>query len=161
MNNGTPATMGDVFKYTGFWPRVGASIIDSLIMAVIIYPILISIYGWYYFESDTLVLGFTDFILSYIFPLIAVIAFWVYKQATPGKMAISAKIVDVKTGGKPTLQQYIIRYLGYFLATIPFGLGLLWVAWDKKKQGWHDKLAGTVVISPKERTVENVQFEGS
>jgi uncharacterized RDD family membrane protein YckC len=38
------------------------------------------------------------------------------------------------------------RYLGYFVSTIPFGLGLFWIGWDKRKQGWHDKLAGTVVI---------------
>jgi len=25
-------------------------------------------------------------------------------------------------------------------------LGLVWVAFDRRKQGWHDKLAGTVVI---------------
>ena len=78
--------------------------------------------------------------------MVAVITFWVYKQATPGKMLISAKIVDAKTGNKPSTGQYIIRYLGYILAIIPFALGLFAVAWDKKKQGWHDKLAGTVVI---------------
>ncbi len=88
--------------------------------------------------------------VSWVFPLIAIVVFWTYKQATPGKMAISARIVDAKTGEKPTLQQYIVRYLGYFVATIPLGLGIFWVAWDKRKQGWHDKLANTVVISNKE-----------
>ncbi len=38
------------------------------------------------------------------------------------------------------------RYLGYFASTIPLCLGFLWIAFDKRKQGWHDKLAGTVVI---------------
>jgi len=48
------------------------------------------------------------------------------------------------------------RYFGYFLASIPLGLGLLWVAFDKRKQGWHDKLAGTVVI--RETRPEPVRF---
>ena len=42
--------------------------------------------------------------------------------------------------------QLIGRYFGYLLSVIPFGLGLLWVAFDKKKQGWHDKMSGTIVV---------------
>ena len=160
MNNEVPATMADVKEYTGFWPRVGASLIDTVIICVITWPILVSIYGWSYFESENVISGFADFLLSWVFPLVAILAFWVYRQATPGKMAISAQIVDAKTGGKPSLQQYIVRYLGYFVASIPLGLGILWVAWDKKKQGWHDKLAGTVVINPKENQTRDVSFEG-
>ncbi|MGR5450411.1 RDD family protein [Vibrio alfacsensis] len=151
MSDNAPAKMSDLYEYSGFWPRVGASLIDTIILCVITYPILVGIYGWAYFESDDIVVGFADFVVSWVFPLIAIVVFWTYKQATPGKMAISARIVDAKTGEKPTLQQYIIRYLGYFVATIPLGLGIFWVAWDKRKQGWHDKLANTVVISNKER----------
>lgn len=160
MNHDVPATMGDVKIYTGFWPRVGASLIDTVLLLVLTYPILISIYGWEYLDGDFFVAGVADFILSWVFPLLAIIAFWIYRQATPGKMAISAQIVDAKTGGKPTLQQYIVRYLGYFISTIPLGLGLMWVGWDKKKQGWHDKLANTVVISPKQNGPQKVVFEG-
>lgn len=160
MNNNVPATMGDVTKYTGFWPRVGASLIDAIIVLVITNPILISIYGWGYLGKDEIIAGFADFLLSWVLPLVATITFWVYRQATPGKMAISARIVDVKTGDKPTLQQYIVRYICYTIAVIPFGLGIFWVAWDKKKQGWHDKLAGTVVINPKENSTQEVVFEG-
>ena len=50
------------------------------------------------------------------------------------------------TGQKPSLGQFIGRYLAYFLAIIPAGIGLLWVAFDDRKQGWHDKLARTVLI---------------
>lgn len=159
MNKELPKSVDTSHKYTGFWLRVGASLIDTIIILVITYPILVSIYGWEYFEGESIIAGFADFIISWVFPLIAVITFWVYRQATPGKMAISAKIVDAKTGNKPNFQQYIIRYLGYFVATIPLGLGIFWVGWDKKKQGWHDKLAGTVVISPKDNGPEEVTFD--
>ena len=90
--------------------------------------------------------------------MVAIIAFWLLKQATPGKIAISAKIVDAKTGGEPSIGQYIIRYIAYFLSTIPLCLGFIWVAFDSKKQGWHDKIAGTVVVRPKKRDTE-VRFE--
>ena len=75
--------------------------------------------------------------------------FWLTKQATPGKMAVSIKIVDAKTGGTLSMGQSIVRYLGYFIATVPLGLGLLWVAFDAHKQGWHDKMAGSVVVHVK------------
>jgi len=88
-----------------------------------------------------------------------VVVFWIYKQATPGKMAVSARVVDAKTGNTLTVGQSIGRYLGYFVSAIPLGLGLIWVAFDPKKQGWHDKLAGTVVIRSKNRGPEPVKFE--
>jgi uncharacterized RDD family membrane protein YckC len=75
-----------------------------------------------------------------------VLLFWRFRGATPGKMVISAVIVDARTFGEPTPGQLIGRYLGYYVSTIPFMLGFLWVAFDPRKQGWHDKMANTVVI---------------
>jgi uncharacterized RDD family membrane protein YckC len=80
-----------------------------------------------------------------------------YKSATPGKMVIGAKIVNARTGRQPSTGQLIGRYFAYYISLIPLGLGYLWVAWDPKKQGWHDKLAGTVVVRPIRRT-EPVKF---
>ncbi|KLN65943.1 MULTISPECIES: RDD family protein [Vibrio] len=154
MDEQSTLKVGDRYQYAGFWSRVGAAVIDTVILCMLTYPILVAVYGWAYFDSDAVIQGGTDFVLSWLFPLIAVLSFWVYRQATPGKMAIRAKIVDANTGDKPSLRQYLIRYLGYIVATLPLGLGILWVAWDKRKQGWHDKLANTVVIGDKERTAE-------
>jgi|TARA_B110000914_G_scaffold24035_1_gene17946 uncharacterized RDD family membrane protein YckC len=145
--NGTP------FEYVGFWSRLGASIIDSIIIIVITLPTLYLIYGGDYFNSEEFIQGFSDVIISYVFPLVATILFWIYKCATPGKIALSVKIVDAKTGNNPTVRQSIIRYLGYYVSLIPLGLGFLWIAWDAKKQGWHDKMAGTVVIRSKNKGV--------
>ncbi|AZQ84829.1 RDD family protein [Colwellia sp. Arc7-635] len=133
-------------QYVGFWVRFVASVIDSIIVAIIAYPILYFVYGGEYFNSSDAVQGISDFIINYIFPIIAIILFWIYKSATPGKMVLSVKIVDEKTGGKLSVKQCIIRYIGYYVSLIPLGLGFFWVAWDDKKQGWHDKMAGTVVI---------------
>lgn len=133
-------------QYVGFWARLGASVIDSIIIIIITYPILFLIYGGEYFDSDGSFQDWTDFVISYLLPIVAVILFWIYASATPGKMAVSAKIVDENTGGKPTLKQFIIRYLGYYVSILALGLGFFWIAWDDKKQGWHDKMASTVVI---------------
>jgi len=93
--------------------------------------------------------GPADFLINWVFPAIAVILFRIYRQATPGKMAISAKIVDEKTGGKPSTGRLIGRYLGYYVSILPLMLGIIWVAFDKRNQGFHDKLAGTLVVRSK------------
>lgn len=133
-------------EYVGFWVRVGAAVIDSILVLAIIMPVLTAIYGGHYWSSDVLIAGFWDFMLNFILPAVAIIIFWTYRCATPGKMVFKAVIVDEKTGNKPTLRQWIVRYLGYYVSILGLGLGVLWVAWDQKKQGWHDKMAGTVVI---------------
>lgn len=134
-------------EYIGFWPRVGATLIDTLLLMLLTAPLLYALYGEAYFsDSDTLYWGTGDLLLNYLLPAALVLLFWNYRSATPGKMAIRARIVDARSLGRPTTGQLIIRYLGYFVATIPLGLGLLWVAFDRRKQGWHDKLAKTVVV---------------
>ncbi|PSU72988.1 RDD family protein [Photobacterium phosphoreum] len=132
--------------YVGFWQRVLASLVDTALVVLITVPLMYFAYGEIYPQTDTFAMGPMDVLINYVLPFIGVILFWVYKSATPGKMVIKAQIVDAKTGCKPSAKQSVIRYLGYFVSTIPLGLGLMWVGWDKRKQGWHDKLAGTVVI---------------
>ncbi len=136
-------------EYVGFWARVGAALVDTVLIVVITLPILTKIYGSGYFFSDKFIQGPADFLIGWVFPAVAIILFWMYRQATPGKMAVSAKIVDAATGQAPTTRQWIIRYLGYYVSTLPLFLGLIWVAFDARKQGWHDKMAGTLVIRAK------------
>jgi uncharacterized RDD family membrane protein YckC len=131
-------------RYVGFWKRVFASIIDTLILVVVIGLIAVAVYGVQYVrlssEGKTLM-----FDLLGLLPALAVIVFWRYRGATPGKMLISAKIADADTLGTPSTGKLIGRYFAYIVSCI-FMLGFIWVAFDKRKQGWHDKLAGTVVI---------------
>ncbi len=145
-------------EYVGFWARVLATIIDAILLLIVTLPLLLAFYGASYLTDENSVAGPLDFFLSYIFPVVATLLFWYWKQATPGKMAVSAKIVDARTGKEPSVGQYVGRYFAYILSAIPLCLGFLWVAFDSKKQGWHDKLAGTVVVRPKKHT-EDVKFE--
>lgn len=151
----------DELEYVGFWARVGASLIDTVLLGIIVWPLLTAFYGDAYWDEESMVKGPMDFLLSWVFPMVAVIVFWVAKQATPGKMAISAKIVDAKTGAAPSTGQFIGRYLAYFLSGLPLGLGIFWVAFDGRKQGWHDKLAGTVVVRQRNRKPRLVTFDKS
>jgi uncharacterized RDD family membrane protein YckC len=133
-------------EYVGFWARVGASIIDTILVMVICFPLVTWIYGRDYWSSTALVQGPADFLINWVLPAVAVLLFWIYRQATPGKMAISARIVDAQTGGRPSNGQLVGRYFAYYLSMLPLFLGFIWVAFDPRKQGWHDKLAGTVVV---------------
>ena len=147
-------------EYVGFWLRFWAFIIDSVLAMIIMWPIVRAFGGadyWpdLYTYTGTAVRGA---FLQIVLPAVAVIIFWVARQATPGKMAIGARIVDAETGARPTTAQFLGRYLGYYVSTILCFLGFIWIGIDARKQGWHDKLAGTVVVRPR-RGTGTVQFK--
>jgi len=134
-------------QYVGFWMRLLAFFVDSLILTVIIVLILIAIFGRNYLQLS--IQGKTlwaDILFQFVLPAVAAILFWRYRGATPGKMLISARIVDANAYGPPSTGKLIGRYFAYLVSMIPAFVGFLWIAFDKRKQGFHDKLAGTVVI---------------
>ncbi len=139
------------YQYAGFWLRFIASVIDTICIMIVILPILYWINGnlAYLVTPQTEPLGFVDIILNYLFPPVAIILFWLYRSATPGKMMLGLRIIRVDGQRKLTPLQSIGRYLGYYVSMLPLFLGFFWVAFDDKKQGWHDKLAGTIVIKDK------------
>lgn len=142
---------GATLHYAGFWRRVAASLIDSVLLLLILYPPLYALYGKAYFQwarySDSFaVYGWGDLLLNYILPLVLVTILLVRYGATPGKKALGCRVVDAVSGAPLRPGQAVIRYLGYYLSLLPLGLGFLWIAWDRRKQGFHYKLAGTVVL---------------
>ena len=163
-------------QYVGFWKRFLAFIIDSVIILLVILIAALAIYGRQYIElsgqGKTLIF---DVLVQGVLPALAAILFWRYRGATPGKMLIGARIVNAKTLGRPSTGQLIGRYFAYIVSMLPGMVfaaaivaastvlgrvdlqvwllitpllmwGFLWIAFDKRRQGWHDKLAGTVVI---------------
>ncbi|MCE3231763.1 MAG: domain containing protein [Rickettsiaceae bacterium] len=143
-----------------------ASVIDTILSSILLAPIFTILSTLFRIESPsdtltdaTIVAKITpgealialattlpSFLLQLLIMAIIVIIFWFYRSATPGKMLLKMKIVDAQTLGTPTKKQLIIRYLGYFISTLPLCFGFIWIYYDKKKQGFHDKIAGTVVI---------------
>lgn len=146
--------------YAGFWIRTAAALIDSLLILIVIAPLLTLIYGTDYWLGAQAGFGLWDVLLNYVLPAVAVIAFWLSKSATPGKIWLKLIIVDANTFAKPSNGQLIGRYLAYYLSILPLMLGIIWVAFDKRKQGWHDKLVGTVVIKRVDEA-SGVSLEGT
>jgi len=139
-------------EYAGFWLRFWASVIDTVLVLALTTPLLYAIYGAAYFETTEAASARpAEVLITWIAPAVACIWFWLSKQATPGKMALSMKVVDADTLGPLSVSQSVGRYGGYFLSLFGLGLGFLWVAFDARKQGWHDKVAGTVVVRTRAR----------
>jgi uncharacterized RDD family membrane protein YckC len=123
-----------------------AALIDTVLMAIVVIPLSALVISPRMRRSLDDGLSFASLTVEWIVPAILVLVFWFARGATPGKMAISAEIVDADSLQKPTQRQFVIRYLGYFVSSFGLLLGLVWVGIDGRKQGWHDKMASTVVI---------------
>lgn len=140
--------MDSEIRYAGFWLRTLATVIDSIWLYGIIYTTLWFLVGPDLFNPKTRH-TVTQFTFEWIIPLMVVMAFWITKAATPGKMLFQMRIVDAETLQPVSLSRLLMRYLAYFVSIIPLCFGCLWVAWDRKKQGWHDKIARTVIVRGK------------
>jgi uncharacterized RDD family membrane protein YckC len=146
-------------EYAGFWVRLGATLIDTVLLIAITWPLLVAIYGWDYFNPDvakSVIAGPADFLITWVFPFVAAIWFWRARQATPGKMALSLRVVDAGSGATLSMRQSIGRYFAYLVSIVPLCLGFVWIAFDTRKQGWHNKLAGSVVLRTKRKGREPI-----
>src|SRR5207249_105554 len=129
-----------------FWMRRTSG---KFTLLAIIAPIEIAIFGRAYpvlaMEGKTLAV---DIWVQLILPLAAAILLWRYRSATPGLMLMSAKIVDAATLAPASLGRLAARAVVLLVMwiTVILLVGVLWIAFDKRKQGWHDKLSGTVVL---------------
>lgn len=161
---------GVVYEYAGFGDRFFAMLADSIIFSLLAVAIFYS-YSFFVqvniptwdanlFTLPQLNTTFPPFINNHIqalfsieirdiISLILTVIFWKYFGATLGKMSCSIKIVDAKTGNSPSTLRFIIRYFSYLISALPLLLGFIWAIFDKRKQTWHDKLAGTIVIKTK------------
>lgn len=142
-------------EYAGFWRRFMATLIDSVWMVLLIAFLMYLINPSYFSEFDSTPFpnDWKEIVVNDIIPLIIVVALWYRYSATPGKWLLDCEIVDANTGNPIGLTQAIVRYIAYIVSAIPLGLGFLWILWDKRKQGWHDKIARTVVIVHDDATI--------
>ena len=138
-----PVGYGVMPRYAGFWIRFAAYIIDSLVLfaAYIVGLILIL--------ALTLVaapLGLLVLVALYIAALCYQPWFWWKQGATIGQNALGLRVVRAIDGGPISGGSAVIRYIGFFISAFVIYLGLIWVAFEPRKRGWHDMMAGTVVI---------------
>ncbi len=110
-------------------------------MADILDSIGLSLVGWIVVAWFG---AYGDFVAA-IIGVAYYIGFWTAAGQTPGKSIMKVEIV--KANGTPIgIGRATLRFIGYFVSTITLCIGFLMIVWDSKKQGLHDKIAGTVVI---------------
>lgn len=133
------------FRFVGFWHRVLSGLFDWLILSIIS-AIVFSSFN--ILEIMTL----NSVFLSYcVFTLACAILFWKLFGATPGKLISGMKILDPLTGRIPSISKLVLRWLFYPVSLLSFLLGDVWIVLDSRKQSWHDKIAGTVVVKKNKR----------
>lgn len=85
-------------------------------------------------------------LLHYTVPAMFMIGSWRGFGTTPGKYLQGLRVVDHRTGERAALWRLVLRYIGYFLSLLPFGLGFLLVLANRERRALHDYIAGTRVI---------------
>lgn len=128
-------------KYAGFGVRLVAALIDGVILSAA-WAILRQVFflSLPFFRHQTSN-------LSVLFNALYYILLWVnWGGQTIGKKAMKIKVIQ-ENGQPLDYKEAVIRYLGYFVSGLVLGLGFLWVIGDAKKQGWHDKIAKTLVVN--------------
>jgi uncharacterized RDD family membrane protein YckC len=154
-----PAGPAPGVRYAAWFSRFIAYLIDGFILALVVgffYAIGIVIVagGATTDAAGNVTLGAGAGVGSLIMFVGVIIAFlwkpffWSRGGQTPGYKLLGMRVVRAQDGGKISFVSGILRMIGYVINDIVFGipLGFIWAGFDARKQGWHDKIANTVVI---------------
>ena len=122
----------------GFMIRAVAFIVDAVVLGIVGNILGSILFGGDPSQGSTLstVLG----VAYYVY-------FWTASGGgqTLGMRLFNLKVVTVG-GGSLTIGGAILRYVMLIVSFAALFIGLIWVAFDANKQGWHDKVAGTYVV---------------
>jgi uncharacterized RDD family membrane protein YckC len=143
-------------RYAGFWIRTLAYLIDVLLLAIVAVLANVARIGFYDVTvRDVTVNGFSSrsYFISFnpLSGLVALVYFaglWWVRGQTVGMIPFNLRIQRAVDGQPIGPGRAIGRFLGLAVSFFVFAIGVIWVAADGRKQGWHDKLAGTVVVRP-------------
>jgi uncharacterized RDD family membrane protein YckC len=78
--------------------------------------------------------------------LVYFVGLWVWKGQTLGMMPFGLWVVREEDGGQLDLTRALLRYVGLIVSFAAILIGVIWVAFDARKQGWHDKMARSLVV---------------
>jgi len=133
--------------YAGFWIRVVAWIIDAIALGILTSAIT-PFFGTpgVIIEGSRVVVDPGANAMGALIGLVYFVGLWSSRGQTVGMMPFHLYVARVEDGGRPDLVRAFLRYVGLILSFAALLLGVIWVAFDGRKQGWHDKLAGTVVV---------------
>lgn len=145
----TPST--EVMHYGGFWIRFAAFFIDA-VASMLIGSFIGGLFGFTFDES----LGLT----MIIFPVYVVIALWIY-STTLGKKAFGMRVILKDNNQNLSFWKAFLRTLSYYISSILLYAGFWTIGLDDKKQGWHDKIAKTLVTVEGDKRKQGVLFTGA
>ena len=151
-----PQSYGQV-TYGGFWIRLVAYIIDAVIIFIptfviglVIGLIAAASAGAANNSSNAnAIAGSGASVLVDLIAFVITVGYFVYfwgKGQTIGMRVFHLRVADAVTGQPIGYGRAALRYLGYIISAIVCYIGLIWAAFDGRKQGWHDKIANTVVL---------------
>jgi uncharacterized RDD family membrane protein YckC len=142
-------------QYAGFWIRFASYLIDVIPIAILGGILNVSLGTGYScrFGSDNVYRcgGGTGYVGSWLgFLVLGVywVLTWSLMGASLGQKALGMRVVNAQSGERIDFGKAVIRYVGFVISAIPFAIGLIWAGFDPRKQGWHDKIAGTYVVRP-------------
>jgi uncharacterized RDD family membrane protein YckC len=138
------------FESAGFGLRYGAWMFDFLItlIAIMFFTFIVTAVS-----RQSVVGSNRDIIIVSALTLLLFVINFVVLAGSNGQSA-GMRILGiyiVRVDGRPfTIKDAAMRHIiGYPLSSVAFFLGFLWMLWDPRQQGWHDKLAGTIVVMSK------------
>jgi uncharacterized RDD family membrane protein YckC len=154
---GYPAPQGyGQVTYGGFWIRLVAYIIDAVIIFIplailgfIIGVIAAASAGAANNSNANAIAGSGASLLVDLIAFVVTVGYFVYfwgKGQTIGMRVFHLRVADAVTGQPIGYGRAALRYLGYIVSALVCYIGLIWAAFDGRKQGWHDKIANTVVL---------------
>jgi len=132
----------------GFWRRTGAYLLDFVVLGVAGFILgLIIGFGGVAAHMRAADIDLLGQLLGDLLGLAYFLYFWSAHGSgqTPGMRALRLRVIRTD-GTYMSVGRAFLRNIGLGISTIALGIGLLWVAFDKNKQGWHDKIADTFVI---------------
>jgi uncharacterized RDD family membrane protein YckC len=132
-------------SYAGFWVRTAAAIIDFVVLSVVVVVMAGIVHLLYSGTSDPdLATQAWMEPLALLLPLAYFVVGW--SLQTPGMAVFKLRVVRADTNEAISPGTAFVRSIGLLISVWVLFLGVLWVAFDRRKQGWHDKFAGTVVV---------------
>ena len=134
--------------YAGFWIRVVAWIIDGVAIGILTSAMtpLMGARAMVAFDGSTFQVDAGANAFGALLGLAYFVGLWAWRGQTVGMMPFGLHVVRTEDGARPDIVQAFLRYVGLVISFAVLLLGVIWVAFDGRKQGWHDKLANTVVV---------------
>ncbi len=147
-----PAGPAPGILFAPYAGRLVAYIIDSLIIGFVVFagvllsavPVIASRSGEP--SGGAILATVLLFFLTLLVGLAYFPWFWVRWGSTPGMRLFRLRVVRDRDGGPVTVGAAILRLIGYWVSSAVFYIGFIWVFIDARRRGWHDLIAGTVVI---------------